>query len=208
MRWLLALACVVASARDGRAEIALLVNGATLKVAGHRVEGDLIYLSMKGGGEVGTAAHQFLGFVEDEVVDEVMHFVSSAEITTEDLERLAALAARRHGLPSELVLAVVAVESGFRPRAVSPKGAQGLMQLMPKTAADLGVSDPFDPAANLDGGVRHLSALIEAHRGDVVKALAAYNAGNKAVARYGGVPPYVETREYVRRVIARWKRRS
>src|SRR3981189_1726437 len=93
---------------------------------------------------------------------------------------------RRRSLDPDLVQAVVAVESGFRPDAVSPKGAQGLMQLMPYTARALGVKDTFDPAANLDGGTRYLRALIERYNGDVKRALAAYNAGEGAVARHGG----------------------
>ena len=101
--------------------------------------------------------------------------------------------------------AVVGVESGFQPQAVSPKGAQGLMQLMPATARDLGVADPFDPAANLDGGSRYLSSLVARYDGDLTKALAAYNAGMGAVARHGGVPPYTETRNYVRKVLGRYQ---
>jgi hypothetical protein len=208
MKRLLPLAFFLSCHGESRAEIALLANGMTLKVAGHRVEGDLVILSFKDGGEAGTVANQFLGFVEDEVVEEVLRKINVADLTADRLEVLAMETAQRHGLPPELVLAVVAVESGFRPSAISPKGAQGLMQLMPGTAAELGVEDPFDPVENLDGGVRHLEALIKEHDGDVVRALAAYNAGSGAVQRYGGVPPYPETREYVRKVIARWRARS
>jgi len=104
------------------------------------------------------------------------------------------------------VLAVVGVESAFRPEAVSSKGAQGLMQLMPGTAASLGVDDAFDPEQNLDGGVRHLGALLARYGGDLTRALAAYNAGEGAVARHQGVPPFRETREYVKRVLERYER--
>jgi soluble lytic murein transglycosylase-like protein len=97
------------------------------------------------------------------------------------------------------------VESGFEPQAVSSKGAQGLMQLMPATARDLGITDPFDPAANLDGGSRYLSALVARYEGDLPKVLAAYNAGMGAVARHGGVPPYAETLRYVQRVLGRYQ---
>ena len=97
---------------------------------------------------------------------------------------------------SALFLALIERESGWNPRAVSPKGAQGLGQLMPATARDLGVSDPFDPAQNLDGAARYFAAQL-ARFGDVALALAAYNAGPEAVARHGGVPPYAETRAYV-----------
>ena len=103
------------------------------------------------------------------------------------------------------MLAVVSVESGFRPDAVSRKGAQGLMQLMPGTARELGVKDAFDPAANLDGGTRYLNALLLQYKGDLKRALAAYNAGAGAVKRHGGVPPYRETRDYVQKVLERYK---
>jgi len=112
-------------------------------------------------------------------------------------------AARRHGVSSALIRAVVAVESGFDAHAVSPKGARGLMQLMPATARELNVDDVYDPAQNLDGGTRHLRALLDDFDGDVRLALAAYNAGAGAVRRHGGMPPYPETREYVRRVLQR-----
>jgi soluble lytic murein transglycosylase-like protein len=206
MKRLLLFLCLLSCSTESRGEIALLANGMTLKVTGHREEGDLVIVTLKDGGEAGTMAHQFLGFVEDEIVEEVLQGVRIEELTADGLESLATETARRHGLPPELVLAVVAVESSFRPSAVSPKGAQGLMQLMPATAADLGVEDPFDPVENLDGGVRHLRTLLAEHDGDVVKALAAYNAGSTAVQRYSGMPPYPETRDYVRKVIARWKR--
>ena len=98
------------------------------------------------------------------------------------------------------------VESAFRPEAVSSKGAQGLMQLMPGTAASLGVEDAFDPIQNLDGGVRHLGSLLTLYGGDVSRALAAYNAGEGAVARHGGIPPFKETREYVKKVLERYER--
>jgi soluble lytic murein transglycosylase-like protein len=138
------------------------------------------------------------------VPDEVMDEVASAPAGS-DLASLVEQAARRHGLDPALVRAVVSVESGFKPGAVSPKGAQGLMQLMPRTAASLGVLDAFDPEQNLDAGVRHLEALVRQYDGDLTRALAAYNAGQGAVARHGGVPPYRETRAYVRRVLERYR---
>lgn len=109
--------------------------------------------------------------------------------------------ARSHGLPPALVAAVVRVESGFNPRARSRAGAIGLMQLMPATAAALGVDDPLDPEQNVDGGCRYLKGLLEEFPLEL--ALAAYNAGPHAVRRYGGVPPYAETQRYVPRVLAR-----
>jgi soluble lytic murein transglycosylase-like protein len=109
-------------------------------------------------------------------------------------------AAARYGVPERLIRAVIRVESGFNPRAVSRKGARGLMQLMPETATRLGVRDSFDPSENIDGGVRHLRGLID-RLGQLPLVLAAYNAGERAVASYRGIPPYPETRDYVTRVM-------
>lgn len=117
-----------------------------------------------------------------------------------DLETLIGEASRRYDVSPELVLAVIRQESGFNPFAVSRKGAQGLMQLMPETAERLGVKDVFDPAENVQGGVKYLRQLLDRYDGDSRLALAAYNAGEGAVDRYGGVPPYRETRDYVLRI--------
>ncbi|EYF05035.1 lytic transglycosylase domain-containing protein [Chondromyces apiculatus] len=106
-------------------------------------------------------------------------------------------AAKLYSLPVELILAVMQVESGFDARAVSRAGAQGLMQLMPATAVEVGVRDPFDPRQNVLGGARYLRILLNAHDGSVTLALAAYHAGAGAVERHGGVPPYPETQRYV-----------
>lgn len=110
-------------------------------------------------------------------------------------------AASNHSLDPRLVKAVALVESGFNPKAVSPKGARGLMQLMPATASRNGVSNVHDPAQNIAGGTRYLSHLLNLFDGNLEKSLAAYNAGEGAVARYGGIPPYVETRDYVRKAL-------
>jgi soluble lytic murein transglycosylase-like protein len=177
-----------------RGEIAVLGNGMTLKLSAHRSEGDHFALTLKGGGEVDLPSEAVQAFVPDEVSD-------AAEESGGDLHVLVRDAAVRNGLAPELVAAVVKVESGFRPDAVSPKGAQGLMQLMPRTAASLGVRNAFDPAQNLDGGTRFLGALLALYGGDRKKALAAFNAGEDAVRRHGGVPPFKETQDYVRAVL-------
>jgi hypothetical protein len=193
-----ALAVLLGVGTTVRAEIAVLTNGEVLKVKEHRSEeSGVVVLVLSGGGEVGFPASILRGFVPDEVVDEVL----SGE---GDVATLARAAAERYGVDPDLILAVVGVESSFRPDAVSPKGAQGLMQLMPGTAAELGIADAFDAASNLDGGTRHLQALLRLYRGDLRRALAAYNAGAGAVARHGGVPPYRETQEYVRKVMRRY----
>ena len=113
--------------------------------------------------------------------------------------------ARSRGLPPALVKAVIAAESAFDSQAVSHKGAQGLMQLMPETAASLGVANPFEPSQNVGGGAQYLRRMIDRY-GDLGRALAAYNAGPTAVDRYGGIPPYRETRAYVERVLTYYRR--
>src|SRR5499426_4117405 len=110
-------------------------------------------------------------------------------------------ASARYGVPERLIWAVIRVESGFDPRAVSPKGARGLMQLMPETAAILGVRDIFNPRENIHGGARHLRGMMDRFNHDLPMAIAAYNAGDRPVAAFRGIPPYPETREYVARVL-------
>jgi soluble lytic murein transglycosylase-like protein len=117
-----------------------------------------------------------------------------------DIEASIVLAAARHNVDPNLVRAVVKVESNFNPNAVSRKGAIGLMQLMPSTARQLNVKNPFDPEQNVDAGVRHLKQLLESYGGDVQLTLAAYNAGAGAVTRSAGVPHYAETQNYVKRI--------
>ncbi len=113
-------------------------------------------------------------------------------------------AAERYKIPPELIRAVIAVESGGDAAAVSHKGALGLMQLMPQTAGEMYVQDPVDPAQNVQGGTRYLRYLANQFGGDMLLVLAAYNAGPEAVKKYGGVPPFAETREYVRKVTAKY----
>jgi len=120
---------------------------------------------------------------------------------TLDLNDVVQSASGRYRLDPDLVNSVIKAESGFNARAVSPKGAQGLMQLMPGTASQLGVPNAFDPQANVEGGTKYLRELLERYNFDLVKALAAYNAGPQRVEQFGGVPPYYETRAYVARVV-------
>jgi soluble lytic murein transglycosylase-like protein len=120
----------------------------------------------------------------------------------DEFEPIVKSVALEYGVDKNLVKAVIHAESGYNPNAVSPKGAQGLMQLMPKTARGLSVPNSFDPKDNIRGGVRYLKFLLDTFKGDVTLALAAYNAGLSRVNQYGGVPPFEETRNYISRVLS------
>ena len=127
--------------------------------------------------------------------------VRAAVSVSGDYDEVIRSASDRHSIDADLVRAVIKAESGFNSNARSSKGAMGLMQLMPDTARLYNVLNAYDPVDNVDGGVRHLRMLLERFQGDLRLSLAAYNAGSGAVEKFGGIPPYVETREYVRRVL-------
>jgi soluble lytic murein transglycosylase-like protein len=126
---------------------------------------------------------------------------ASTAATTIDIDEVVREASNKNRLDPDFVRSVIMAESNFKTRAVSKKGALGLMQLMPSTAAQLGVADPFDPKANVEAGAAHLSALLDLYHDDPVKALAAYNAGAHRVKQYNGVPPYRETRAYINKIV-------
>jgi soluble lytic murein transglycosylase-like protein len=166
---------------------------------------------------VGTVTRLYLGKDKNGYVDvptaDIDHFepdlapqpAAQNPARTPDL---IAGASDRYHLDPDLVNSVIRAESGFNAKAVSPKGAQGLMQLMPATASKLGVSNAFDPGANVNGGTRYLRELLERYNFDLIKALAAYNAGPQRVAQYHGVPPYYETQAYVARIVRDFNRKK
>lgn len=190
------------------AEYAVLQTGSRLRVERHESAGDRIRLHLPEGGTIDLAASAIEGFEPDDMVPAAATAPATpppAEDVETAIERLGA----ELGLPAALIHSVVAAESAYNPSAVSSKGAVGLMQLMPETARELQVADSLDPVQNLRGGTAYLKQLLERYDGrrdQLVRALAAYNAGPGKVDRYGGLPPYNETRLFVGRVIQRFLR--
>ncbi|MFZ0958166.1 MAG: lytic transglycosylase domain-containing protein [Candidatus Sulfotelmatobacter sp.] len=199
------------------AEMAVLRNGFSIRHERREVIGDMtrLYVTADGASyvDVPTAEIEHFEEAENPVSDSGFRAsdLNSPLLAKDarngapglqlDLSEVVNAASGRYRLDPDLVSSVIKAESGFNVRAVSPKGAQGLMQLMPDTASKLGVPDAFDPQANVEGGTRYLRELLERYNFDLVKALAAYNAGPLRVEQYGGVPPYHETRAYVARVV-------
>jgi Transglycosylase SLT domain len=185
-------------------EYAVLASGSQMHVDSHESSGTRVLLHL-GAGTIEMDAAEVRGFEPDHASPAAPSAsVAPPSAAAPDPKQLADQAARKYGLPSSLVRSVMKAESGFQPQAVSPKGAIGLMQLMPTTARSLG-ANPQDPAQNVDAGTRYLRALLEKYGGGLRRALAAYNAGPAAVARFGGVPPFSETLDYIRRIEQEWK---
>ena len=202
-------------------EVAVLKNGFAIKHERREIVGELtrLYVSADGSSfvDVPTADIEHFEPAPEESVDDppiggnakagAFKAISNNKgdafpgRPVTDLSRVVNEASGRYRLDPDLVNSVIKAESGFNARAVSPKGAQGLMQLMPGTASQLGVPNAFDPQANVEGGTRYLRELLERYNFDLVKALAAYNAGPHRVEQFGGVPPYYETRAYVARIV-------
>jgi soluble lytic murein transglycosylase-like protein len=185
------------------AELAVLQNGFSIRHERHETIGapTRLYTADDSFIEVPTA--QITAYAPDDVPVQ-----PAAPDKKPNVQMIMKDAGQKHGLDPDFIASVVRAESSYNTRAVSPKGARGLMQLMPQTAKQLGVKDLLDPAANVDGGTKYLRALLDQYNGDVPKALAAYNAGAHRVDQYHGVPPYAETRAYVRRIVADYNRKK
>jgi soluble lytic murein transglycosylase-like protein len=210
---LIAAWLILVSAAPAHAELVFLTSGRTLSVKGHRVDGDSLVLMLRAGGEIVCDPSTVARFAPDEVPypepvaessnTSATNVAAAADNTQEQTAvpyaDIIDKVSKEQGVDAKLVRAVIKVESGYQQRARSPKGAMGLMQLMPATARQYAVADPYDPASNIEAGIKHLKGLLE--RFPTALALAAYNAGEAAVKRFNGIPPYPETRDYVSRIL-------
>jgi Transglycosylase SLT domain len=212
MRYLLALIALFI-ATPASAELLFFSEQRSMSVAGHRFEGDRIIVSLRGGGEMTFDRALVTRIAPDEVEYPVETSDSdptgSSEtpavskrhilVTNTPYDPIIESASDRHGVDARLLKAVIQVESAFQPRARSHKGAMGLMQLMPKTARQYKARNPYDPFANIEAGTKYLKTLLNEF--ELPLALAAYNAGEGAVRRFGGIPPYAETQAYVAKIL-------
>jgi len=185
------------------ADVAVLRNGFSIRHERRETVGSVtrLYLGADKNGYVDVPTSDIESFEEDISAPAAAH-------SSQSVNEVVNTVSGRHHLDPDLINSVIHAESGFNPRAVSPKGAQGLMQLMPQTATRLGVANSFDPGDNLEGGTRYLRELLERYNFDLIKALAAYNAGPGRVEQYHGVPPYYETQAYVARIIRDFNRKK
>lgn len=196
---LVAAAAMSAVVPCARADYVVLLSGQRIHVTSYEREGETLRLTVSGG---------FLEIPADSVqrVDPEDTFTPvKVKLLDVPFANFIADSARVHGVAPELVASVIAVESNFNPNAVSWRSARGLMQLMPDTAKRLGVTRIFDPQQNIEGGTRYLKELLVRYKGDLNLTLAAYNAGPDRVQQYRTVPPYRETRDYVRRVTEKFR---
>jgi soluble lytic murein transglycosylase-like protein len=195
------------------AEIVFLQSGRTLSVKSHRYEGESIILTLRSGGEVTCDKSLIDKIVPDEVpypepAPAAADKAGEQRPAARPLEGgipyadIISTVAEAHGVDPLLVSALIQVESNYRPKARSRKGAMGLMQLMPSTARAYQVRNPFDPKANIEAGIKHLKSLIDRFDGALDLSLAAYNAGIGAVEKFNGIPPYRETRNYVSKILS------
>lgn len=181
------------------AEVAVLRNGFSIRLQRHesREAVTRLYFADSSSNYVEVPTDQIIRFEAEELPPAPALRPAPAKT----LEEMISATSSSNHVDPDLIMILIAAESGFNTKAVSPKGARGLMQLMPQTASRLGVDDPLDPVANVQGGTRYLRELLDRYHDDLAKALAAYNAGPKRVEQYRGVPPYAETQTYVAKVI-------
>jgi hypothetical protein len=192
----LALPLLLAAVPGTWAEYIVLRSGARLSVTGYQLHGDTYRLQMSGG-TAEIPAGEVVSIEPEEVFEPLPVPLSD----TSPFQKLIRAAAARYSVDADLIHCVIAAESNFNPYAISPKNARGLMQLLPQTAAHLGVRNIFDPAENIDGGTRYLRDLLGKYNNNLNLALAAYNAGPQKVERFGRrVPPYTETRNYIQSI--------
>jgi len=196
--FLVLLGAAVANPPGTRADYAVLRTGLRLHITGYEQTGDRVKLTVAGG-TVEVAAIDITA-IEPEENFAPNPPAPTVEDVTGPFGKLIHEAAAKHGVDEDLVKGVIAVESNFNPKAVSRKQAQGLMQLLPETAARYSVVNIFDPAQNIDAGTHYLKDLLEQYGGNLRLALAAYNAGPEMVERYRGVPPFRETQTYVKKI--------
>jgi transglycosylase-like protein with SLT domain len=187
-------------------DLAVLRNGFSIRHERREVMGSVtrLYLGADSNGYVDVPTDEIDRFDKDLSVSVTGRTAHSPQEMNDIINAVSS----RHHLDPDLINSVIHAESGFNPRAVSRKGAQGLMQLMPQTASHLGVANAFDPGANVEGGTRYLRELLERYDFDLIKALAAYNAGPQRVDQYHGVPPFYETQVYVARVVRDFNRKK
>jgi len=203
-RWILCALMLSTCSSGLRAEYVVLRGGQRLAVTGYELLGDKYRLQMKGG-TVDVPLEEVLA-IEPE---EVFISVPVVEVSREPFGDIIREAAKRYNVDADLITSVIAAESNFDPRAISRKDARGLMQLLPSTAARLGVKNIFDPQENIDAGTRYLSQLLQLYKNDLALTLAAYNAGPERVQQYGRhVPPFAETVSYVQRVKQTYSQRK
>jgi hypothetical protein len=203
---LVLLLLVLFTASSARAEYIVLRSGERLHVTGYQLMGDKYRLQLQGGW-VDVQTSDVVKIEPEEVFTPVAPDPPVAPAATAPpYHELVTAAASRYGVDAELISSVMEVESHFDPKAVSRKNARGLMQLLPETAARLGVKDIFDPQQNIDGGTRYLKELLQLYNNDLTLALAAYNAGPDNVQKYGNVPPFRETVSYVKQVKRKYQK--
>jgi len=191
-----AVAVSLAIPAAARADYAVLHSGARIQITGYERVGDLIRLTVAGG-QINIPASDLVAIEPEDNFQELPVVPAAQDVPYQNLIHAAA---QKHGLDEKLIAEVIAVESNFNPKAVSSKNAQGLMQLLPETAREYSVRDIFDPAQNIEAGTHYLKDLLGHYRGNLKLALAAYNAGPDVVDRYGGIPPFPETQNYVRQI--------